>query len=187
MILAPTKDGLIVAMVKLAVSTCNRDWGQNTLHCWSPGCKILIWKALIAKCATTLFSCCLQGEGSQEEGGASSPFWQLCWLQNALAKWSFIFVPGACICPFRSSSLWRPRKQIWWHNPQFLMKGLTFIHSIIDRSSIVLVQIPLKTARFSSFFPDLSFICLAAQPLICSTPPQDHRLRSLLNCKSESN
>ena len=92
--------------------------------------------------------------------------WRLHWQNDLL-----FYVPGACICPFRSSSLWRPRKQIWWHNPQFLMKGLTFIHSIIDRSSIVLVQIPLKTARFSSFFPDLSFICLAAQPLICSTPP----------------
>ena len=93
MILALTKDGLVVAMVKLAVSTCNRDWGQNTLHCWSPRCKILIWKALIAKCATTIFSCCLQGEGSLEGGGASSPFWQLCWLTLALAKWSFILCP----------------------------------------------------------------------------------------------
>ena len=40
------------------------------------------------------------------------------------------------------------------------MEELTFIHSIIDRSPIVLVQIPLKTARFRSFSRQLSLFVL---------------------------
>ena len=74
------------------------------------------------------------------------------------------------------------------HSLQFLMKELTFIHSIIDRSSIVLVQIPLKTARFSSFsglLPAAEFICLAAAaaPHIFNPPSVITGREGLLNCK----
>ena len=60
--------------------------------------------------------------------------------------------------------------------------------SIIDRSSIVLVQIPLKTARFSSFsglLPAAEFICLAAAaaPHIFNPPSVITGREGLLNCK----
>ena len=58
------------------------------------------------------------------------------------------------------------------------MKDLTIIHSFVDRSSIVLVRIPLKTARLSSLFsallPIWVYLSCSSEPLplICSTPRQ---------------
>ena len=58
------------------------------------------------------------------------------------------------------------------------MNDLTIIHSFVDRSSIVLVRIPLKTARLSSLFsallPIWVYLSCSSEPLpfICSTPRQ---------------
>ena len=156
---------------------------------------------LIAKCAT-LFSC-LQGEGSQEGGGgkgSSNPFWQQpCW-HSQVSHWqnlSFIasrkFLPSAdvCICP-HPQLIMHPfvGESLLWHNLQFLMKELTFIHSISDRSSIVLVQIPLKTARFTSFSSSfassrvyLSCCCCCCAPHIFNSPSVITGREGLLNCK----
>ena len=63
------------------------------------------------------------------------------------------------------------------------MKDLTIIHSFVDRSSIVLVRIPLKTARLSSLFsallPIWVYLSCSSEPLplIYVQPPvNDHRL-----------
>ena len=75
------------------------------------------------------------------------------------------------------------------HNLQFLMKELTFIHSISDRSSIVLVQIPLKTARFTSFSSSFASsrvylsCCCCCAPHIFNSPSVITGREGLLNCK----
>ena len=191
-------------MFQLAFGPCKRDWGQNTLHCRAAPavCKILLPRvgALIAKCATLFSSALPSRRRKSRRRRRRKGFKSILTAVLTLALAEFLFIPSPNLLSDFGSCSWlhltKYEMQFYFcHILQFLMKELTFIHSIIDRSSIVLVQIPLKTARFRSFCPaallPAEFICLlsaASPPLIYSNCLQGSQtVRAFSTAKSESN
>ena len=158
----------------LAIGPCKRDWGRNIMHCCCLCLQNIAFKsgANCKMCNSISWTAALkekevEKEEKEEETGLQVHFDNSC-VDTATgrikAELSFIASLRLWLLSIPSSHY----NAVFYHILHFLIKELIFIHSVIDRSSIVFVQIPLKTARFRSFssFP-AEFICLpAACPLI---------------------